>query len=345
MPNLGGFPALDVAIGLAFLFFLLATACSAINEMLASVLGWRAKTLEDGIRNMFGDPRVKAGLGGWLHAIRGLLPEATLAQERRTREGTETDDLTARVFTNWRVRALVRDPDSTLRRRRRPSYLPPRALSLAVAEHLASIPAREGDTSGHAPSETPWQLADRALLEKVSTGVHQLPEGQAAKLLQKCAENAHGRLENFRRNVETAFDDSMERASGWYKRKVQVVLVVLATVFAVGLNVDAVYVGTRLWQDPALSQAAVAQAGTAGRGGAGSAGDAAARIQALGIPVGWGASERPKHVWSALPGWIVTIAALSLGAPFWFDLLSRFSRLRGSGVTKEPRALSDAHGT
>ena len=77
----------------------------------------------------------------------------------------------------------------------------------------------------------------------MSTGVHQLPEGQAAKLLQKCGENAHGRLENFRRNVEAAFDDSMERASGWYKRKVQVVLVCpRRDRFRRRSNVDAVYV-------------------------------------------------------------------------------------------------------
>jgi hypothetical protein len=37
-----------------------------------------------------------------------------------------------------------------------------------------------------------------------------------------------------------------------------------------------------------------------------------------------------------------SIAALSLGAPFWFDLLSRVARLRGSGVPEEPRSLSDS---
>src|SRR5262245_54230094 len=102
MSDLGGLQALDVAIGLAFLFFLLATACSAINEMLASVLGWRAKTLEDGIRNMLGDPQVKTDVRTWLEGIRGRVPQETLTKEHKTREGTETDDLTARVFTNWR---------------------------------------------------------------------------------------------------------------------------------------------------------------------------------------------------------------------------------------------------
>ena len=46
-----------------------------------------------------------------------------------------------------------------------------------------------------------------------------------------------------------------------------------------------------------------------------------------------------------IPGWLITIAALSLGAPFWFDLLSRVARLRGSGVPERPRSLSDTAGT
>ena len=31
-------------------------------------------------------------------------------------------------------------------------------------------------------------------------------------------------------------------------------------------------------------------------------------------------------------GWLLTGAALTLGAPFWFDLLNKFVNLRGAGV-------------
>ena len=30
-------------------------------------------------------------------------------------------------------------------------------------------------------------------------------------------------------------------------------------------------------------------------------------------------------------GWLITAAAVSLGAPFWFDLLGKVANLRGSG--------------
>ena len=45
-----------------------------------------------------------------------------------------------------------------------------------------------------------------------------------------------------------------------------------------------------------------------------------------GLP-GWGAGGWIAHVL----GWLFTAAAVSLGAPFWFDLLSRVAKLRGTG--------------
>ena len=38
----------------------------------------------------------------------------------------------------------------------------------------------------------------------------------------------------------------------------------------------------------------------------------------------------------AVLGWTLTIIAVSLGAPFWFDTLSRLSRLRSSGKPETP---------
>jgi len=41
-----------------------------------------------------------------------------------------------------------------------------------------------------------------------------------------------------------------------------------------------------------------------------------------------------------LGGWLLTIMAMSLGAPFWFDVLSRLSRLRSSGKPEAPLPAS-----
>jgi hypothetical protein len=317
VPDLGNLPALDVALGLAFLYFLLSTICSAINEGIATTLGWRAKTLEDAIRNLLADHDAKHAPG----------------------DGTTPDNLTSSVFAHWRVQALVRDPRSSKRRRNKPSYMPPRAFSLAVAETLAAGP-KSPDRG-----KSPWQLADEEILERVGEALDSLPEGQARAALHKALVNADGTLEGFRRQIETGFDDAMERASGWYKRKVQVMLAVLAAVAALGLNIDSLRVASRLWSDKPVRTAVAAKAATAGK--AQDAADAVDSVNQLKLPLGWGADNAPKSVGAAVrrvPGWLITIAALSLGAPFWFDLLSRVARLRGSGVPEPPRTQSDTAG-
>jgi hypothetical protein len=57
------------------------------------------------------------------------------------------------------------------------------------------------------------------------------------------------------------------------------------------------------------------------------------RLHALALPIGWGKENRPTGWgWASKPfGIIVTGFALMLGAPFWFDTLSRIARLRSSG--------------
>jgi hypothetical protein len=332
--DLGGLQVLDVAIGLVALFFLLSTALSSINEAIANILGWRAKTLEDALGNLVGDPKVKQDLTTWARSGLGLVEKKPVATEQDT-----VEPMVPTLWDHWRMKALVRNPDSKLRRRARPSYLPPRAFSLALAETIAAGAPDEADVD---TEKSPWQQTDEKILARVKAAAGALPEGGLKELVEKAAVNANQTLEGFRTQVEHLFDDSMERASGWYKRKVQLTLAILATIVVVGLNVDTVHVTTKLWNDPAVRESLAAQASQIEQPGGASA--VRQEIEELGLPVGWG-DNAPDSVWAALPGWIIAIAALNLGAPFWFDLLSRLARLRGSGLQERPRALSDTTAT
>ena len=340
MPNVNAFAAVDVAIGLAVLYFFLSTVLSSINETIATVLGWRAKTLEDAIRNLVGDPKVRRGWKEWLGRIDTKGLEEPGVVETKRGDVAVAPDLTSALFEHWRIRALVRNPRSSIRRRSRPSYLPRAAFSLAIAETLA-----KGAPNSPQEGPTLWQQSDEEILARVSTVLGSLPKGQTREVLQKAVANAGGTLEGFRSQVEHAFDDAMERASGWYKRKVQVVLVIVASIGVVGLNVDSVRIANRLWNDAPLRAAVAVKA--AAQKDPQTAADSVAKIRQLQLPLGWGAGNAPHGVGGIagrIPGWLLTVAALSLGAPFWFDLLSRVARLRGSGVPESPRSLSDAAG-
>lgn len=47
-----------------------------------------------------------------------------------------------------------------------------------------------------------------------------------------------------------------------------------------------------------------------------------------------------KNVLAMIFGWLITSAAASLGAPFWFDTLKRVISVRSSGKAPEERPLS-----
>jgi hypothetical protein len=49
---MSNFPALEVVIGLTFVYFVLSLICSAVTESIASRRGWRAAKLEDGVKNL-----------------------------------------------------------------------------------------------------------------------------------------------------------------------------------------------------------------------------------------------------------------------------------------------------
>jgi hypothetical protein len=88
------------------------------------------------------------------------------------------------------------------------------------------------------------------------------------------------------------------------------------------------------------------------------AGLAFRRLQATGIPMGWGGSIPTRHFSEPgkdrsygmlalefvvmLVGWLVTAVAVTLGAPFWFDTLSKLVKLRGSGAKADTGAQKQA---
>jgi hypothetical protein len=163
-------------------------------------------------------------------------------------------------------------------------------------------------------------------------------------------DDARGDIDAFRHNLEAWFDDTMARVSGWYKRKTQIILLVIGVVVAIAINANTLTMGERLWKDPAVRGAVVGQATSVSdaprsAGDLNSAANAVDGVVKLGVPMGWPRDAKdPRHVSFrsvrdgayAVLGWTLTIIAIALGAPFWFDTLSRLSRLRSSGKPETP---------
>lgn len=102
-----------------------------------------------------------------------------------------------------------------------------------------------------------------------------------------------------RKSIETWFNNSMTRLSGWYKRKAQLVAFLIGLFLAILLNVDSINVATSLWREPTLRQALVQNASVfiqenenlpsdeTGQSGSGIVKNLQQELEALTIPFGW----------------------------------------------------------
>jgi hypothetical protein len=160
------------------------------------------------------------------------------------------------------------------------------------------------------------------------------------RMLLLALDSSRGDLSTAQAHIETWFNNGMERVSGWYKRRTQAVLLGLGLLVAVALNVDTLKVVHELYRNDAVRAGAVRQAEAAVKDGTitpGMSEKAMSTLGALNLPVGW--EKREKDHWcstfmeqapGSIVGWLLTAIAVSLGAPFWFDVLNRFSVIRSA---------------
>lgn len=313
---LTSYPALDVVIGLAFFYFLMSIICSSINEGIATVFALRAHTLEAGIRELFG--------------------------------GDKT--LAAKFYSDARVKALTQSKWwFGLRANRKPSYIPSRVFALAFLD--TATPADAKGLVAAAPSTTPGQADARYdLLAHAQHLATTIENKHVRTMLQDALSEAGRDRDKFRMVLERQFDAAMERVSGWYKRRVQLILFVIAIALCAAINADSFTIAQRLWKDDVLRSAVVAQAKTTvadkqaecARAPSGEpkpssaqiAGKCFDEVRQTNLPLGWSRLTSPSTTAGDLAkalGLLLTAFALLLGAPFWFDTLSKLAQLRGTG--------------
>jgi hypothetical protein len=230
--------------------------------------------------------------------------------------------------------------------------------------------------------------------------INQIPNEKLRTALGTLLQQTEGSLESLKKAVETWFDDSMDRVSGWYKRHTQWVQLILAVALTFALNLDSVSVVKALSEDNSgLLKTAVAKAEkfveqTPGNANPASSpqesptqtspqpvqsaspaanssnpaetlGHLRAELSALTLPIGWTSgppvasventdfrewpgwpweNQGPWHwlghwkniIYHHFVGWLLTVIAVSVGAPFWFDLLSKIISIRASGDPPQP---------
>ena len=257
------FPAVDVAFGLIFIFFILAIVSSGINEAIASALRWRAQELERGLWELLRDPDLKDAPERAAAALEDLKAHP-LIKPMLNPNNKATASASPPLHRDGRPK--------TSRKTDLPAYIPSRTFTaalLGIGQSVAAV--TEGDDV-------------RKGMRRIGESIDKIPSKPVREALTALLHDAQGDSVAFRRNVEQWYDDQMERVSGWYRRRIQKVLWILAFALAFALNADSLQMAKRLWVDPSVRASLVSQAQNAGSA---PAADTSPRLDALTVPLGW----------------------------------------------------------
>jgi len=339
---------INIGLGLAFTFFLLSVIASAIQETLAGICKWRgtylAKALDVILSN---DPNATFGFYGvrdWLTAHFTTSPAMTEAQHQQKLAQmpklwfrpppaqtapiplTQAEKRLAGLLASIKSHPLIKNVPTSL-----PTYISGKTFAVVLLSVLR-------DGSQYSP------------FAQVDAAIKALPDGDFKTTLSTYFNDSGRDLDKFRASIESWFDGAMDRLTGIYKRISQYALLIIGAILAVVLNVNAVHVASVLWTTDPSSLSALADVAAQAKA-SGSALDMSDitknlnQLQSLGLPIGWPHTPNWRGLLSPsywhdnflhfigyhLAGWLVTAAAVSFGAPFWFDLIQKLVNLRSAG--------------
>jgi hypothetical protein len=304
---------LDVVIGLVFVYLLLSILCTAANEWVAAVTRRRGKMLKKGIQQLLENQPIKDG---------------------------NKDEFLGAFYEHPLIKSMMHDKNH-------PAYLAPRTFAAVVTDLMTA--SKPGSVS----------------FPELEAGAKELPDGQVKKSILALVQSADGRLEAAQEAIEGWFNDAMDRVSGWYKRRTQIWTIIIAVVLTVVANADTTHIAQRLWTDPVLRSAIVEEAKVRSQkprpeitveyedegdptkptvtrtdGHEGNELSPQER-ELLGQLLGWRGSLKDNN-WNdwleRILGWLLTVLALSMGAPFWFDLLNKFMNVRYAGKSPDEQS-------
>lgn len=293
-----GSEALEVGLGLTFIYLVLSLACTAFTEVFAAAVRLRAGVLRDGIYNLLSEDRYgfRKKVFGRFKGLNRLFKQ-------------EANALANQFYDHPLIRSLYESGHG-------PSYVPARTFALVLQDLLGLTENQvksAADLTNHlnqlkggtapapknapAPKSAPPQgqptsqdtqriaevlamLAEEArqdkvlaregsvldqarlMAEMVKAGISQ----QDAKSFLEDAQQRIGTVEvevaQLREKIEVWYNNAMDRVSGWYKRWTKALSFITALAIVIAINADTIEITAALTSNDALREALVNQADT-----------------------------------------------------------------------------------
>ena len=303
---------LSLAIGMITVYLVLALSVTAFNEAIAALLSSRGKWLRRGVASLFSNQ--------------------------------------ARDHGNMAIACKVYDSPyiAYLQRGSRflPSYLPAWNLLQGMLEAASTTRNRALST-----------------LDDLREAAKDLPEGSPIRVgLENLLAAGDTTVEDFQKRYQAWFATFEAQVMAWYRQKTQLVIGGLSVLVVLSMNVDTLQLVNQLATDPKVRESLAEQGSQLARQPDLAAANAAlpaasqptasqpallaavetvqqrsASLNASGLKLGW--SERDwRSTWQSplsaiekLVGLLLSAFAVSMGAPFWFDLLKSLVLIRSVG--------------
>jgi hypothetical protein len=295
---MSGLDMLDAFIGLVGIYLTLSLLVTAIGEGISQAAGMRGRNLR----------QVFTGLVGKTH----------------TRE----------LYLHPRIRQLMQydAPNSALRKIwlrlgfGLPSYIPADIAIEVLLEQQLGAPLLQ-------LRQSPLEIQQR---------LERLPPSSTRSSLLYFWHQASADPQQFQILVQDWFNDRCDRAVGWFKRKLGILQLIIGMGVAIGMNVDSIALYQKLFSDPVARQQAVLLAENLAanpqlaaelcREDKSSCMDTMTLKQQLTQTAPLLGRNADAAVLPSDPltwiGYLLTAFALSLGAPFWFDILQKLMAVK-----------------
>lgn len=293
------FTTLNIVIGLIFVLLLFSLLASTVMEVIAAMLSLRAKNLRYTLENMLGE---------------------------------KMDDFV-----------------------RHPLF---RQLSFATSHRLAAR-LSPYNLPGHVSKDTFVSIIQDILesgdKDALQAKIQAMEESEPKRMLQFILRQSGGDPAAFKAYAERWFDEVMGRASEWYKRNLKWWLFAVGLVLAAIFNADTIKIYKSISSNATVQDFLVEMASNYAENKDTVKGpdltlsveesivrmdSALQNIEALRSPLGlgWEAADfehsTPFDWLVKIIGLLLTGIAVTMGAPFWFDLLRKMLALRGGGGEK-----------
>ena len=206
--------AFDIVIGLVFIYLLYSLFATVISEIIATWIGLRARNLKEGIDRMLNDE----------DETKHSLPWRIVDSFKLLKNPD-----------NLRVKNFYNHPEIKYLGSTGVFKVPSSFKSISFSKTIIYILSGEGAADKKRIED---KLNRLLIQDETLTPEEHILDKETAKYVLSLWHDSYGDIVKFKLMLEAWFDRTMEQATEWYKRKIQIVLLILGFSMAWFFNAD-----------------------------------------------------------------------------------------------------------